>query len=177
MERLVVQSTSLNALWLEGRGSPDVSSFDPMSRVKELKIVPGGQYLVATRKFRIRKGVAKWAVFVYRMEGVYGPTPLMYVDTGTRAFHLDAKFVTVDGVSVLAIAYVKREWLDPSQVPKECVHQFYVFVVQLKSSLGNGRSSPSSTQIMISTSSFLSSTDAASRMCHWRPSKVGPDDV
>jgi hypothetical protein len=81
--------------------------------VLELKLVPGGKYLVAS----VRDVCNYWYfLVVYCMDHPSGPIALARLETDVKAFNIEAQYMTYDHKQVLMIAYTRRYY--PSGTPE-----------------------------------------------------------
>ncbi|KAI0353984.1 hypothetical protein OH77DRAFT_1406108 [Trametes cingulata] len=107
-ERLLCRAYSLVINW--NRSSPRCIhdwSFDAHHRVLEMALLPGGRYLVASvSDFRGQK----YSLVVYALDTFSRSRPIAKTDTGTKAYALRAKYVTIKGQKSIAIAYIRREY-------------------------------------------------------------------
>ncbi|KAI0340010.1 hypothetical protein BDW22DRAFT_1360487 [Trametopsis cervina] len=107
-ESLVVQALSLESNW--HRDVPDLQtrSFRFQHNVAEMVVLPGGHYLVASVSDPKR---TQWDVMVCALDPRYGVVPIAKSPTKTKAYNLQARYSTVNGVSGITIAYVRRDWV------------------------------------------------------------------
>ena len=107
-ERLLTRAVSLERNW--NWCNPEVLDswkFDAFHRVKEMILLPGSQYMVASVS---ETSGQDWSLVVFVMDGRYNVVPLAKTPTGTRAYNLQAKYMSMDGVVGITIAYVRRAW-------------------------------------------------------------------
>ncbi|KAI0340012.1 hypothetical protein BDW22DRAFT_1335076 [Trametopsis cervina] len=112
-ERLLTRAHSLDKIW---RWSPPESGegdlyerweFDAQRHVAHMVLLPGSQYLVASVSDATRQD---WALIIYVLDSRYNVIPIAKTDTRTKAYNLQAKYLTVNGVHGITISYVRRDW-------------------------------------------------------------------
>ena len=73
-----------------------------------MALLPGGQYMVASVTDRSR---TRFSIEVFTSDFGYSMgIPIARVDTRTKAYHLRVKYMAVDGVQGITIAYVRRDY-------------------------------------------------------------------
>lgn len=107
-ERILVRATTLDYNWnFTDPQVMDKIQFDAYHRVKEMVLLPGSQYMVASVS---EANGSVWSLVVYAMDVRYGVFPIAKMPTQTKAIELQAKYLTVDDVPGIVIAYVRRAW-------------------------------------------------------------------
>lgn len=103
-EHLVSRAISLEDNWRK-RNPPVTSaiSFDASLQVLDMKLLPGGKYLVASIRDRYRFFIA-----LYHLDHPCGPHILARCQTPTKADQLQAKYLKYQEKPVIMIAYVCR---------------------------------------------------------------------
>ncbi|KLO20143.1 hypothetical protein SCHPADRAFT_934748 [Schizopora paradoxa] len=111
LERLVTRAISLDNNW---RGSdPKIyrelhcSAFD---NVLDMVLLPGGHYLVTSVQDRLNK----FSIVIWAMDhpATGRPCPIIFRQTMVRAYHLQAKYMTVDGRKSLCVAFLRKRHKD-----------------------------------------------------------------
>jgi hypothetical protein len=70
-------------------------------------LLPGSQYLVASVSDSTRQD---WFLMIYALDNRYNVIPITRVPTITKAYNLQAKYLTINGVHGITISYVRRDW-------------------------------------------------------------------
>lgn len=107
-ERLFTRATSLNNNW--NYRNPELMeawSFTACHRIHQMVLLPGSQYMVASVSQPTGLG---WAIVVFVFDGRYNVIPIARTLTETKAVHLQAKYLTVNGETGITIAYIRRAW-------------------------------------------------------------------
>ncbi|TBU27946.1 hypothetical protein BD311DRAFT_759238 [Dichomitus squalens] len=107
-ERLVVRAYSLDMNWR--RHHPRALrewSFDAQRRVLAMTLLPGGDYLVASVSNRAGD---RYYLVVYAMNAPGAPQALTAVETTTKAYDLQAKYMTIKEQRSIVIAYLRRDY-------------------------------------------------------------------
>ena len=108
-ERLLARAVSLPKRW-DKRDQIALRRWDieAYRSVLEMALLPGGQYMVASVTDRSR---TRFSIEVFSSDFGYSMgIPIARVDTRTKAYHLRVKYMAVDGVQGIAIAYVRRDY-------------------------------------------------------------------
>lgn len=112
-ERLVIRAISFNDNWrgMEPR-TYNACCFPMGHRVLSMIVLPGGKHLVASVA-DITHSVYYLMVFVmdHRHGGL---VPLAKTPTDTKAYNLQARYMTVRDTSGIVIGYVRREFYGES---------------------------------------------------------------
>ena len=114
-ERLLLRATSLEKNW----SSPNTRvihswGFTSYYTVFSMATVPGGQYLIASVGTSV--GVSgdrytDYSLVVYAMDHPLGGAhAIARTQTRTKAYHLKARYTTINGRRCIAVAYVRRDW-------------------------------------------------------------------
>ncbi|KAH9911275.1 uncharacterized protein BXZ73DRAFT_82900 [Epithele typhae] len=107
-ERLISRAVDLPARW--NRPSQTALrrwDIDAHRNVLEMALLPGGQYIVAS----IVDSKGQHSVEVLTSDYGYAVGfPVAQVKTSTRAFGVQAKYLTSEGVQGIAIAYTRRDY-------------------------------------------------------------------
>ena len=107
LERLVTRAISLDNNW---RGdNPKIykelhcSTFD---QVLDMVLLPGGHYLVTS----VRDRSKKFSIVVWAMDhpATGRPSPIVFRQTMVRAYHLQAKYMSIHGRKSLCIAFLRK---------------------------------------------------------------------
>ncbi|PSR74463.1 hypothetical protein PHLCEN_2v9810 [Hermanssonia centrifuga] len=72
-----------------------------------MALLPGSQYLVASVS---DTGGSNWSIVIYVLDSRYNVVPIAKTPTKTKAYNLAARYLTVNGVPGITIAYVRRDW-------------------------------------------------------------------
>ena len=81
-------------------------SFDAHHVITQMVLLPGSHYLVASVCDR---GRDNWAIIVYAMDHRFGGgVALAKMPTHTKAYHLQAKYLTIRENQSLVVSYVRR---------------------------------------------------------------------
>ncbi|KAI0375985.1 hypothetical protein BV20DRAFT_960081 [Pilatotrama ljubarskyi] len=107
-ERLLCRAYSLDLNWRRSRPRClHQWAFDAYHRVLEIALLPGGRYLVASVSDFTGQ---RYSLVVYALDSFSRSRPIAKTDTGTKAYGLRAKYVTIKGQKSVAIAYIRREY-------------------------------------------------------------------
>ena len=107
-ESILVRATTLNHNW--NYTVPEVMDswrFNAYHCAEQMVLLPGSQYMVAAVCEAHGSG---WSLVVYVMDGRYNVIPIAKLPTETKAIGLQAKYLTVNGIAGIAVAYVRRAW-------------------------------------------------------------------
>ncbi|KAJ8523092.1 hypothetical protein ONZ45_g433 [Pleurotus djamor] len=105
-EQLVTRAISLDDNWRNHNTAVRNREDYATDRViLEMKLLPGGKYLVTsdTDERRFRYGMT-----IYSLEDPGGLRPVARIDTGTRVFHIQAKYMKYEGQQALVVACLQR---------------------------------------------------------------------
>ncbi len=111
LERLVTRAISLDNNW---RGNnPRIyrelhcSTFD---KVLNMVLLPGGHYLVTS----VQDKSKRFSIIVWAMDhpATGRPSPIVFRQTIVRAYHLQAKYMTINGRKSLCIAFLRKRHKD-----------------------------------------------------------------
>lgn len=109
VERLYIRAYSLDRNWrLRSPGVMGMWSFDLPYHVAEMVLLPGGQYLVASVSDASK---LQWDILLCSLDSRYTVISIAKTPTKTKAYNLQARYLTVDGVPGITIAYVRRDWV------------------------------------------------------------------
>ncbi|KAG6897145.1 hypothetical protein C0992_003803 [Termitomyces sp. T32_za158] len=103
-EQLVSRAISLEDNWRKQR--PTVASamaFDASLEVLDMKLLPGGKYLIASIRDDYRFFIA-----LYHLDHPRGPHVLARCQIPTKAYQLQAKYMKYQEKPVIMIAYLSR---------------------------------------------------------------------
>ncbi|KAI0937436.1 hypothetical protein AcV5_005347 [Taiwanofungus camphoratus] len=108
-ERLLLRAISLDRSWKSNEPKYLYDwSFNAHHDVLSMVLLPGGQYLVASVADRVQK---HYAIVVFAMDHrTAGAVPLAKTPTTTKAFHLQAKYMTIKEERGIVISYVRRDY-------------------------------------------------------------------
>lgn len=81
--------------------------FDSHYKVHEMVLLPGSQYLVASIS---DDTFQDWYLMLYVLDNRYSVVPIAKTPTKTKAFHLRAKYLTINGEHGITISYIHRQW-------------------------------------------------------------------
>lgn len=106
-ERLLTRAISLKKTWDMKIPKPvDDWSFDAHHVIAQMVLLPGSHYLVASVCDR---SYDNWAIVIYAMDHRYGgAVALAKTPTYTKAYNLQAKYLTIKNNHSMAISYVRR---------------------------------------------------------------------
>lgn len=106
LEQLITRSVSLDKTWNEKFPSPiDSWTFDAHHVITQMVILPGSHYLVASVSDR---GSDNWAIVIYAMDHRFGgAVALAKAPTGTKAYNLQARYLTIRENQSIAISYCR----------------------------------------------------------------------
>ena len=106
IEQLVTRAISLEDNWRQTHPKI-VRTRALLARyvVLELKLLPGGKYLVASVK---DVDSHRFYIVVFCLDHPNGPRPLARFPTKAKALHLQAKYMRYQGAQVIMIAFVCR---------------------------------------------------------------------
>ena len=108
-ERLVTRASTLPEQWNKDT-VPCLRRWDIDAHrvVLEMSLLPGGHYLVAAMTDRSR---TRYSVEVFTSDFKYSlGFPVARLDTPTRAFDLQAKYMTIHGQQGIVVAFVCRRY-------------------------------------------------------------------
>ncbi|KAI0086203.1 hypothetical protein BDY19DRAFT_961855 [Irpex rosettiformis] len=107
-ERLLTRAHSLDKIWCWRKPNLfDSWKFNAHHYVAHMVLLPGSQYLVATVSDFTRKD---WSLVVYSLDSRWNVIPIARIPTTTKGYNLQAKYLTINGVHGITIAYVRRDW-------------------------------------------------------------------
>lgn len=107
-ERLLKRALSLDANWKSNNPSTFREwSFDAHYHILEMQQLPGGQYVVASVT---DPGEQKYSLVVYSMDTLGSARAVAAIDTVTKAYSLQAKYMTVRGIPSIVIAFLRRDY-------------------------------------------------------------------
>lgn len=109
VERLLIRPLSLEKEWQKEKADCyDEWKFNAHHCVQSMIILPGGQYLVASVSDTEEK---YFSLLVFVLDHPYGrAVPLAKTPTGTKAYSLQAKYMTVKGRRGITISYICRDF-------------------------------------------------------------------
>ncbi|KAF9566911.1 hypothetical protein CPC08DRAFT_758547 [Agrocybe pediades] len=118
IESFVTAACALDRSWRRGepvlwREEIHASQY----RIIELKMVPGGKFLVASVR---DKRNYRFFILVYALDVLFGSRMLARVPTHYKAFNLQVKYMKHEGVDGIMISYVRRRFKDG--VPLQSKH-------------------------------------------------------
>jgi hypothetical protein len=108
-ESLVIRGISLDNNWRDSDTRTfAVHSFQAYHDVLEMKLLPGGKYLVASMR---GPGKSDYLLMVFLLDHSSGlSVPLAKTNTLTKAYNLQAKYLTFKGVHGILIAYIRQDF-------------------------------------------------------------------
>ncbi|GJE92198.1 F-box protein [Phanerochaete sordida] len=106
-ERLLTRAHSVDKIWRTSPKFYDLWRFDAYYQIAHMTMLPGGQYLVASVCDRDRED---WWVVVYALDSRYNAVPVLREATRSKAYHLTAKYLTLNGVHGIMLSFVVRLW-------------------------------------------------------------------
>ena len=95
----------------------DVWKFNAYHKISQMGLLPGRQYMGASVS---EMNGTNWSLIVFVMDGRYNVVPLAKMSTESKAYNLVAKYMTVDGVAGITIAYNRRAWRHRGDGLKGC---------------------------------------------------------
>jgi hypothetical protein len=81
-------------------------------QVQDMTVLPGGKYLVASVR---DTGNKRYAIIVYVMDHCGHNVALAKTPTKSKAYNLQAKYMTHRGVQGITISYIRREFKGDGQ--------------------------------------------------------------
>ncbi|OCH90541.1 hypothetical protein OBBRIDRAFT_877134 [Obba rivulosa] len=127
VERLLSRAYSVDKAWNSDNIRPYVHwQFPTYAHVLSMVVLPGGQFLVAsvTDDYRHHYGV-----MVYTMDHRLGRCVAQArTETATKAYHLQAKYLSFKGELGIAIAYVRRDFKRASDRTRGYVMDIHISV-------------------------------------------------
>ena len=109
-ERLLIRAHSIARNWKSP--NPKVLrewAFDTSYyRVLEMAVLPGGNHLVTAVS---DKNEQRYSLIVWDMDVKGKPKMVAAVATDTKAYEIQAKYMTIDGEKTIALAYLQRDYL------------------------------------------------------------------
>lgn len=117
VERLLVRPLSLDRAWqAKIPDCYDEWKFNAHHRIKSMVILPGGQYLIAS----VSDYADKYhAIMLWMLDHAYAPAvPLAKTPVSSKAYHLQAKYMTLGGRRGIAISFVCRGFKHRSDAKK-----------------------------------------------------------
>ncbi|KIP03150.1 hypothetical protein PHLGIDRAFT_498120 [Phlebiopsis gigantea 11061_1 CR5-6] len=116
LERIVVSAHALDKAWQNPAAAPRQWHFNAHWSVREMAVVPGGEFLVASVSDGADSGTKEneCAVVVYAMDtrSTTVVVPVIWLSTPGVAHDLSARSLCMDKVDGIAVTYVNREWED-----------------------------------------------------------------
>lgn len=123
-ERLMVRAASLAWCWQWTTPQVfDAWKFEAYHCVKQMVLLPGSQYMVASV---CETNGTNWSLVVYVMDGRYNVVPIAKMPTDTKAYNVVAKYLTIDGVDGITIAYIRRAWRHRADAKKGFVSGLFI---------------------------------------------------
>lgn len=107
-QKMVIRSISFNNNWRSQ--TPRVyntRSIALQHNVLSMVVLPGGKHLAASVA---NKDCTAYSLMVLVVDRQGGVVPLATMPTTTKAYRLQAKYMTVNGTSTIVIGYVRREF-------------------------------------------------------------------
>jgi hypothetical protein len=107
-EQIVMRTISLDDNWRNS--NPKVINrmlFETYFEILDMSLLPGGKYLVASMKDKC--GFHHY-VTLYIMDHPSGPKAIARYKTEARAFHLQTKYMKINGEFVIVTTCVQRRW-------------------------------------------------------------------
>ncbi|KAI1797164.1 hypothetical protein LXA43DRAFT_399066 [Ganoderma leucocontextum] len=107
-ERLVTRAYSLDQNWRQHNPKALREwSFDAQRRVVAMALLPGGDYLVASTANRAHD---RYNLVVFSMNTAGAPRAIAAIDTTTKAYAIQAKYMTIKKQRTIVIAYLRRDY-------------------------------------------------------------------
>ena len=82
-------------------------SFDAQRRIIAMSLLPGGDYLIASTA---NSADDRHNLVVFSMNTPGAPRAITAVDTTTKAYAIQAKYMTINNQRTIVIAYLRREY-------------------------------------------------------------------
>ncbi|OBZ77473.1 hypothetical protein A0H81_02707 [Grifola frondosa] len=115
-ERLLIRAMSLEKNWRRIRPKPlSTWSFNAHHNVLAMTLLPGGHHLVASVADKKRY---HYSLMVFIMDDHGSAKPVAKTCTITKAYSLQAKYVTIRGQRGIAISYIRREFINRRDVDR-----------------------------------------------------------
>ena len=126
-ERLLTRAHSLDKIWSWHKPNLFESwKFNAHHHIAHMVLLPGSQYLVATVSDFTKKD---WSLVIYVLDSRWNVIPIARIPTGTKGYNLQAKYLTINGVHGITIAYVRRDWKKRAHGKRGSVYaRFYLCV-------------------------------------------------
>jgi len=110
IENFVTSACALDRSWRQGepviwREQIHASQY----RVIDMKMVPGGKFLVASVRDRSN---FRFFILVYALDVLFGSRMLARVPTGYKAFNLQVKYMKHEGTDGMMISFIRRRFRD-----------------------------------------------------------------
>lgn len=122
-ERLVTRAISLDNNWR--CPSPvlyGTQIVEYRRQVLSMVMLPGSHYIVTSERPAGRGGSdGRYTLSVSAMDRRHGIVQLAKMDTITKAYNIQAKYMTVEGVRNIVIAFIRRDFKDPADLEHGCV--------------------------------------------------------
>lgn len=108
IERLVTRAITFDNNWL-GENCPQpyyIMPYATYQRLLSMVLLPGSHFMVAS----VVDGAGQYAVMVWAMEhpSCDCPVPLVIRYTEFKAYHLQAKYMTVNGEKGITISFLRK---------------------------------------------------------------------
>jgi hypothetical protein len=107
-EQIVTRTISLDDNWRDSK--PKVISrmlFETHYEVLDMSLLPGGKYMVASVK---GKGSYRYYLVLYILDHPSGPRAIARVETFAKAFHVQTRYMKMDGELGIAMTCVRRRF-------------------------------------------------------------------
>lgn len=113
VETIVTRALSYDMAWKDQKVIywNTSSSFTHHETVHEMAILPGGHYVVMSVKtFAGMHGIVIWSL---QHQASRAPTPLIFRHTEHKAYGLTAKYMAVNGIKGITVAFLRKSHKSP----------------------------------------------------------------
>lgn len=127
VETVVTRALSYDLAWKGQKVKywNTASSFTYHETVHEMVILPGGHYLVmSVMNFSGMHGIVIWSL---QHQASRAPTPLIFRHTEHKAYGLTAKYMTVNKVRGITIAFLRKSHKSPDDTRHMYARSLYIF--------------------------------------------------
>ena len=113
-EQMITRAVTLEDNWRSDK--PQSKSWEvavASQKVLELALVPGGKFLIAA----VKRGKSYFlSIYCLEHPGLDRGLLIAEIETKTRVYGIQAKYMKVGGVEGIVLLYVRREWKEPTEL-------------------------------------------------------------
>ena len=111
-ERLMARAAAVDRLWRMSPQMCESKHLDSFWRIEEMKLLPGSHYLVASATDTTR---TQWGIVLYTLGSQSDSVPIARMPTKSKAYNLDVKYMTLDGVPGITVTFIRRAYTNSRQ--------------------------------------------------------------